>query len=163
MAFGGGTVSSVGSAVNDLFSMDAKRTKAKGLRLEAGNYDRSAAFSDQNARFTEISTGIKTMQLDRDLYKTLGGQQADVAGAGFANSGSALDIMRDSASQGALMRAVATEQGLITEEGYKVEAQNYRSMGEAARMAAQAEEDAANRAPLTAAVHLGAAAASFFT
>lgn len=163
MAFGSGTFNSLGAAAQDLFSIDTHRTKAAGLRLEAGNYDRSAGFSEQNARFTELSTGIKTMQLDRELYKTLGGQQADIAGAGFGASGSALDIMRDSATQGALMRQVATEQGLITEEGYKVEAENYRAMGEAARMAAASEDKAADRAPWLAAIHGAAAVASFFT
>jgi len=162
MAIGAGTFNSLGAAANDLFSIDTHRTKAGGLRIEAQNYDRSAAFSDQNARFTELSTGIKTMQLDRELYKTIGGQAADVAGAGFAASGSALDLMADSARQGALMRAVTTEQGLITEEGYKVEAENYRRMGEAARMAAEAEDRAADRAPFLAAIHGAASIASFF-
>lgn len=163
MAFGAGTFNSLGAAAQDLFSIDTHRTKAAGLRLEAGNYDRAAGFSDQNARFTELSTGIKTMQLDRETFKTLGGITADVAGAGFASSGSALDVLRDSASQAALARGVATEQGLITEEGYKVEAQNYRAMGEAARMAAESEDKAADRAPWLAAIHGAAAVASFFT
>lgn len=163
MAFGAGTINSLGAAASDLFSADTHRTKAAGLRLEAGNYDRSAAYSLQNEKFTELSTAIKTSQMDRELYKSLGGIQADVAGAGFASSGSALDILRDSASQGALMRGVATEQGLITEEGYKVEAENYKAMGEAARMAADAEDRAADRAPILAAVHAGAAVASLFS
>lgn len=163
MAFGSGTISSLGAAARELFDEDAHRTKAAGLRIEAQNYDRSAGFADQSARFTEISTGIKAMQLDRDLYKTLGGQAADVAGAGFAASGSALDLMADSARQGALVRAVATEQGLITEEGYRVQAENYRAMGEAARMAAESEDKAADRAPWMAAIHGAAAVTSVFT
>src|SRR4051812_24601285 len=138
MAFGSGTISSIGSAVNDLFSADAHRTKAQGLRLEAGNYDLAAGYANQNEKFTELSTGIKQSQLDRDLYKTIGGMGADVAGAGFAASGSALDLMRDSAAQGALIKAVGAEQGLITEEGYQVQAQTYQNMGAASRLAAGA-------------------------
>lgn len=163
MAFGAGTFNSLGQAAQDIFSIDTHRTKAAGLRIEAGNYDRSATFSDQNARFTEISTGLKTMQMDRETYKALGGIKADVAGAGFAESGSALDIMRDSASQAALMRGTVTEQGLLTEQGYQVEAENYRQMGEAARMAASAEDKAADRAPILAGIHAAAAVASLFT
>jgi hypothetical protein len=144
MAFGTGTISSIGGAVQDLFAADAHRSKAAGLRIEAGNYDRSSDYAEQNAQFTETSTAIKLAQQDRETYKALGGIAADVAGAGFAASGSALDILRDSASQGALMKAVAGQQGLITEEGYKVQAKNYTAMGEAARMAADAEEDAAD-------------------
>lgn len=160
MPIGPGTFNSLGAAAQDLFSIDTHRTRASGLRIEAGNYDRAAGFSDANARFTEISTGIKNMQQDREAYKALGGIQADVAGAGFAASGSALDILRDSASQGALMRAVTSEQGLITEQGYQVEGENYRQMGEAARMAAQAEDTAADRAPFLAALHAAGAVAS---
>lgn len=160
MGLGAGTFNSLGAAVQDIFSSDTHRTRATGLRLEAGNYDRSAGFSDANARFTETSTGIKLMQQDRELYKALGGIQADVGGAGFASSGSALDILRDSASQAALTRAVTTEQGLITEEGYKVEAENFRQMGEAARLAATAEDKAAENAPLLAGIHAAAAVAS---
>jgi hypothetical protein len=60
------------------------------------------------------------------------------------------------------MHSVAIEQGLITEEGYKVEGENYRAMGEAARMAADAENKAADRAPWLAAIHGAAAVASLF-
>ena len=95
MAFGAGTINSIGSAASDLFSIGTHRTKAQGLRIEAENYDRSAAFSEMNARFTETSTAIKQSQQDRETYRALGGIQADVAGAGFASSGSALDILRD--------------------------------------------------------------------
>jgi hypothetical protein len=149
--FGAGAVKGVGGAVNDLFAAEAHRSKASGLRIEAGNYDRSAAFSEENEKFTKQSTAIKQAQLDRDLYKTLGGQQTDIAASGFASSGSALDIMRDSAAQGALTKAVGAQQGLITEEGYKVEAANYKAMGEAARMAASAEDTAAIGSDISAA------------
>jgi hypothetical protein len=162
VAFGAGTFNSLGAAVQDLFSADTHRTKAQGLRLEAENYVRASDFALQNARFTELSTGIKTMQQDRETYKALGGIAADVAGAGFASSGSALDIMRDSASQAALARGVTTTQGLITEEGYKVEAENYQNMGKAAQLAAQAEDKAADQAPILAGIHAAAAVASLF-
>ena len=163
MAFGSGTISSIGSAVNDLFAADAHRARASGLRIEATNDDRSSAFSTQSAQFTETSTAIKQSQIDRQIFQTISGQQADVAGSGFAASGSAIDIMRDSASQGALTRAVGAQQGLITEEGYKVQAENYTSMGQAARMAADAEDTAASGSGLASIFHGAAAVASFFT
>lgn len=157
MAFGSGTISSIGGAVNDLFAAEAHGSKAQGLRIEAGNYDLASGFATQNEKFTETSTAIKQAQNDRELYKTLGGVQADVAGAGFASGGSALDIMRDSASQGALTKAVGAQQGLITEEGYKVQAETYANMGVAARMAADAEDEAAKGSTWSA-VFKGAAA-----
>lgn len=140
-------------AVSDLFAADADRSKAKGLRikaqgdeLEGQNYDLAAALSKQNEQFTEVSTAIKQSQIDRSNYQAIGGQQADVAGAGFAASGSALDLMRDSASQGALTKAVAGQQGLITEAGYTEQAQSYQNLSKAAAFAVQQDNLAADAA-----------------
>lgn len=162
MAFGTGTINSIGGAVQDLFAADAHRTKAKGLRIEAENYEEASGFAKQNAQFVETSTAIKQAQLDRENYKALGGIQADVAGAGFAASGSALDILRDSASQGALMKAVASTQGLIQEEGYNVQARSYQNMSKAAEFAAQAEDTAAEASQWSAGFKGLAAVASIF-
>jgi hypothetical protein len=163
MAIGPGTITSIGGAVNDLFGADAHRAKAAGDVFEKKNYDLAAVYADQNAKFTETSTAIKGAQLDRQLYQTIGGQAADVAGAGFAASGSALDLMRDSASQGALTHAVAGEQGLITEAGYKEQAESFRNMSGAAQVAIDAENKAADNAWITAGIKGVAAAASLFT
>lgn len=163
MAFGAGTINSVGGAVQDIFASSAHETKAKGLRIEADNYDLASGFATKNAQFTETSTAIKQAQTDREIYKTLGGISADVAGAGFASSGSALDILRDSASQGALTKAVGEQQGLITEEGYRVQAETYTNMGKAARMAADAEDTAATGAKVSAGFKAAAAVTSVFT
>jgi hypothetical protein len=46
-------------------------------------------------------------------------------------AGSALDILRESASQGALTRAVTGEQGLSQEEGFHQQAASYRNMAAA--------------------------------
>jgi hypothetical protein len=163
MAFGAGTINSVGGAVSDLFAAEGHRYKAKGDLFEAENYDRASALATQNEKFTEQSTAIKQSQLDRENYKMIGGQQADVAGAGFAASGSALDLLRDSASQGALQKAVGAEQGLITEAGYTEQAESYTTMSKAAHMAADAENQAAFGADITAGIKGVAAIASIFT
>lgn len=162
MAFGPGTISSLAGAASDLFGADAHRLKAAGDRFEQQNYDLAAGLADQNEKFTETSTAIKLAQGDRQLYQTLGGQQADIAGAGFANSGSALDLMRDSAAQGALTHAVAGEQGLITEAGYKEQADSYRNMSQAAQVAIDAENKASENSYITAGIKGVAAAASLF-
>lgn len=160
MAFGPGTITSIGGAANDLFAADAHRAKARGDVFEQKNYDLAGDLADQNAKFTETSTAIKLVQGDRQLYQTLGGQAADVAGAGFAASGSALDLMRDSASQGALTHAVAAEQGQITEAGYQEQATSFRNMSGAAQVAIDAENKAADNAWITAGIKGVAAAAS---
>jgi len=162
MAFGTGTINSIGGAVESLFAASAHETKAKGLRIEAQNYDLASGYATKNAEFTETSTAIKQAQLDRDIFKTLGGISGDVAGAGFAASGSALDLLRDSAAQGALTKAVGAQQGLITEEGYRVQAETYTNMGKAALMAAEAEDNAALGSNISAAFKGASAVASIF-
>lgn len=163
MAFSPNTITTIGGAVNDLFGAEAHRAKAAGDVFEQKNYDLAAGLADQNAKFTEVSTGIKLAQTDRELYKTIGGQAADVAGAGFAESGSALDLMRDSAAMGALTHAVAGEQGLITEAGYHEQADSYRNMSQAAQVAIDAENKAADNAWITAGIKGAAAITSLFT
>lgn len=163
MAFGPNTLTSLSGAASDLFGAEANRAKAAGDKFEQQNYDLAAHLADQNAQYTEASTRIKLAQGDRTLYQTLGGEAADVAGAGFSASGSALDLMRDSAREGALTHAVTTEQGLITEAGYKEQGDSYRNMSQAAQVAINAENDAADHAWITAGFKGVAAAASLFT
>lgn len=152
MAFGSSTFSGLGGAVSDLFAAEGHRLKARGDKFEQENYDLAAQLADKNVQFAATSTAIKQHQADRELFKSLGTTQADVAGAGFAESGSALDILRSSASEGALSKAVLSEQGLITEEGYKQQAQSYRNMSRAAQVAIDAEENAAIGSEITGAL-----------
>lgn len=157
------TFSDLGGAVNDIFfAPDAYHAKAQGDRLEAENYDRAAVLARQNEQFTRTSTEIKQAQMDRELYQSIGGTRADVAGAGFAESGSALDILRSSASQGALTRAVAGQQGLITEAGYEEQAKSYETMAQSARLAANAADEAADNSVFSGIIKGGAAIASLF-
>jgi hypothetical protein len=119
---------SIGGAVSDLFA-------AKGDKAEATNYTAAAALADKNAQYTELSTGIKNMQADRQIYQTIGQQQADVAGAGFSGGGSSGDLLRSSAEQGSLTHATLSEQGLIQEQGYQEQAASYRTMASSANNA----------------------------
>lgn len=162
MAFGNATFSDAAGAVGDLFAAEGDRFKAQGDRIESQNYDLAATYADQNVAFTKTSTEIKQAQLDRENYKVIGGQQADVAGAGFAASGSAIDLMRDSAQQGALTKAVGEQQGLITEAGYEQQAASDRNMSKAAQLAAQAEDNAATGAEITGAIKGVASIATLF-
>src|ERR1700730_6424021 len=133
------TFSNAGGAVNDIFAGIGAATnaslQAKGLRIKAaGNlaegqeYDLAASLAAENEKFTETSTQIQEAQRERENTLQIGGQRADIAAAGFAESGSALDILRDSASQGALSKAVLGQQGLITEAGYTEQEASYNLM-----------------------------------
>jgi murein L,D-transpeptidase YcbB/YkuD len=126
-------------------SADGLRIKAQGDLAEASNYDIASTLAQQNEAFTAQSTRVQQMQLDRQVTQAIGGQQASVAGAGFASSGSALDIMRDSASQGALAHGVLGQQGAITEAGFEEQATSFQTMAAAGRATAAGEMDIAGK------------------
>ena len=160
MALSQTTFADFGGAVTDLFSASAFRTKAAGLRIEGEEYTLAAGLADQNEKFTEQSTAIQQTQDNRAIEKTLGGQMAAVASSGFGEAGSALDLLRDSANQGALQKAVLAQQGLITEAGYTEQAASYRLMSSAADMAAGAADKAAQGAQISSYIKFATAAFS---
>lgn len=162
MALGSGTFSQAGAAVSDLFAGDALRTQAAGNRIQAQEYDLAGKLSLENEQFTETSTEIKQQQQQRSFETVTGQQQAGVAASGFEASGSSLDILRDSASQGALAKETLGQQGLIDEAGYKEQAQSYALMSSSANMAADAQDKAADNTSITALIHGAAAVATLF-
>ncbi len=124
-------------------SAESLRTKAQGDLAEASNYDLAAGLAQANEAFTAQSTRIQDAQAARQEALMGGRQTAGVAGAGFATSGSALDIMRDSASQAALQRGVLEQQGVIAEAGYEEQAKSFTTMAAAGRATAASEYDIA--------------------
>ncbi|MBR0936684.1 hypothetical protein [Bradyrhizobium jicamae] len=154
MAIGASTFSDLGGAVSDLFAgfgasaqanlkAQSLQLQAQGDLAEASNYDLASTLASQNEAYTKTSTAIQQMQLERSTYQQIGGQQAAIGGAGLAASGSATDILADSARQGALSKAVLGQQGLITEAGYQEQAQSYTTLAGAARAAAATEDQMA--------------------
>ena len=162
MALSASTFSNAGGEVKDLFGgigdilqgdlkskglniqAQGLRLKAQGDLAEASNYDLASNLAEQNKKYTEESTAIQVTQQQRQTMAQIGGQTAAIGGAGFAASGSALDILRDSASQGALAKHVLERQGQITEAGYEEQAQSYTTLATAARATAAGEENIAN-------------------
>ena len=131
----GAGISAEGAATSDLYAAEAEQYKIEGTQFEKASYQEAAALAGQNEQFTAISTRIKAAQAQRELSMSLGTTTANVAGAGLSESGSALDILRESASQGALTRSVIKSQGLITEAGYNEQQQSYLNMVGAANAA----------------------------
>jgi hypothetical protein len=162
-SFGANTFSNAGSAVSDLFAASGDKAKAQGDLLEKQNYLLAADLANQNAEFTAQSTAIQTAQIDRETFKAIGGERSQIAGAGLAESGSAIDLLRESASQGALTKAVAGQQGLITEAGYTEQAQADQTQAEAAQVAADAANEAAKGAGIAGVLKGVGALASLFT
>lgn len=125
--------SDAGGAVTALFG-------AKAARSSAGSYTEAQTIAEQQAAFAKQATAIKEMQLSRGIYQALGKQQAEVGGAGFSASGSALDLLRSSTEQGALTKAITEEQGAITVNAYEEQAQQFGAMARAASSSAGAQQ-----------------------
>lgn len=121
------------------------RTKAGGDLAEADNYDLASGLAEANKAYTEQSTRLQQSQTDRQIFQATGAQRAGAAGAGFAEGGSAGDLLRDSASQGALAKATLAQQGVITEAGYEEQSQSYKTLSGAARATAASEYDMATK------------------
>jgi hypothetical protein len=150
------TFSNAGGAVSDLFnafgaeqqgqiSSEATQLKAQGDLAEAQQYGLAQTLAQQNEQYTAQSTAIQHAQQTRNTTMQIGGQKAAQAGAGFAASGSGLDILADSASQGALAKATLGQQGLITEAGYQEQATSYGIMQSTATQAASEEDQIAEQ------------------
>jgi hypothetical protein len=100
------------AVVSDRFKVSAD--KAQILLLDAHASGKVHIITDE-AKFTERSTEIQEAMASRAINKTLGSQQADVAASGFANSGSALDVIRESATRGAIALSVIIECGMVSQ------------------------------------------------
>lgn len=119
----------VGAAVSDIFGAVGQLQSAKG-------YQQAAQFADENAGIAQQSSDIQLLMAKRQVFQTIGGQQADVGASGLAASGSAIDLLRSSASQGALTKQLVADQGAINVLGYQAEAASYNSMASAAKTSA---------------------------
>lgn len=124
-------IAGIGSGIGDLFS-------ASGDRASASAYRKASKIATQNAELEVQSTQIQEAQSSRQVFQTLGAQEADVAGNGLTESGSARALFASSASQGALQKQVLEVQGQINENSYKAAAAAYTGQASAADAAASA-------------------------
>ena len=129
----GTLVQDIGGAVGDLFT-------SKGNAAQAADYQGAANLATQNAQLSAASTRIQETQVARSVTQSLGTTQADIAGAGFTMSGSALDILRSSASQGSLATSLVNIQGAINENSYAAQAGAYAGEAKAANEASDASK-----------------------
>lgn len=157
LASGAGALSDFGGAVSLFGAAAGSLASARGLRTEGGYYTRAANYSldaatlaAQNVKLTEASTAIQKAAEQRNIYRITGGIRADVAGAGLTQSGSAEDILRASAQQGALQKQLVGVQGQMNVNAqtaqvgtYKSQAEAYQAQSEGAIAAAEGQEASA--------------------
>jgi hypothetical protein len=120
-----------GGAVGDLFA-------AEGARQEAGAYGTAANIAGQEEALTYASGRIQRIQEQRQLNLVLGGQRAEIGAAGFANTGTAGDLLRASTQQGGLTQAITQIQTSTTASGYEEQRQADLAREQAAQGAAKA-------------------------
>lgn len=137
MAFSAGGASDAfsdfGTAIGDFYA-------ASGDRKSAQSYLQAADIANQNTTLEQMSTAIQEGATQRQVNKTIGGQQAQVGGAGLAESGSAIDLMKDSAQQGSIQKALLGVQGTINANAYRAQAGAYMGEYQAAESAAKAAD-----------------------
>ncbi len=125
----GAGLSGLGGAVGSLFG-------ASGDKAEASAYRTAASIAAGNAQITQQSVGIQQTQAQRKIFQVEGAQQAEVGGAGFAQTGSAGDLLRSTAQQGSLTHQLIQAQGQIQVNSFQEQASSYQAMAKAADMAA---------------------------
>ncbi len=120
---------------------DTGIAKAQGIMQtgdlkEATAYNNAASIANANARLATIGGQIQQSQENIKITKELGGQQADISGAGFGNSGSAVYLMRASKYQGALANQLYGTNASLTAGGYASQGAASEAQADAADTAA---------------------------
>lgn len=136
----GNDISGVGSIIGGIGSLVSSGESSAADQAEAAGFGVAAQYAENNAWFSGEVGGIQQLGAARKIQQTQGAQAATAAANGLANSGSALALMRDTVSQGALTES---QIGLNT----AIQQQNF--YGQAAsdlaqQQAAQAQASAAS-------------------
>lgn len=137
-AWQGGTSSTASQLFGDIGSAYSAFAEVGSYHASQENYKNAAALAQQNEAMAGASELIKASQTQRQIDMTLGATRAGIAGAGFQESGSALDILRSSQEQGALAEGVIRTNGQIQVNSYAAQVAADQSMAKAAGAAAQA-------------------------
>lgn len=127
----------LGGAVSDIFGAMGAGDLAKGYKAQATGYRGAAEISGINRGLAAQANAIQAVKTDREVYRALGGQVSDVAASGFSQ-GSATDLIRDSAQQGALAKQIINRQGAIEQNAYMQEQQSYLQQAASADASAAA-------------------------
>lgn len=114
----GNVVGGIGGAVSDFFGAEGSEAGAHGDFEAAKYYADSADIALSNEQIAKESTTIQEAQLSRKIFQTEG-TAAATAGAMNVQGGSAGDILRDSAKQGALAKALVSQQGALNVNSYQ--------------------------------------------
>lgn len=144
VSLGVGAIQSAGGAVADLYAAQGATTSAAADEAAASEFGSAAALAGQNALIYQSSGQIQQAATKRALYQTQGTASADVGANGLRMSGSAADILKSNASQGAIQLAMQQAQTGINVTGAQEQQTAYEAEQTQATGAAKVAEAAAS-------------------
>jgi hypothetical protein len=118
----GGVVSGIGAAM--------------GANAEAAGLEGQAKFKERQAIMEREAGGAKARQIQGQVDRTSGAQRAGFAANGIALSGSAEDVLIDSAEEGALDVATVRWNSALAADNLKYQAKMDRMNAKTARRSA---------------------------
>jgi hypothetical protein len=142
----GGLAGAAGSLLGGSSSSAGYAATAAGDRAEAQGLEEAAQSEELNKTLAGASGQIQDAMAARTIYKSTSGIEAAAAGAGFNGGGSAGDILRESAQQGALTRQMLGVQTEVNENTYQMQANTYTAEAQQAEDNADAADAAASAA-----------------
>ncbi len=137
--------------------------KGLGAQLEGQSYQKAHDLALTNEEYAKESTAIQGVQATRATNLSLGAGRAAIGASGLEESGSALDVLADSARQGELHRQIVAQQGLISEAGYQEQADVYTNMVAASGVAVEGAKLASKEHLMAADAEETAAMGNFIT
>lgn len=118
----GGVVSGLGAAM--------------GMQNDAASLDAQAKFKERQAGLEIEAGAAKARQIQGEVDRTLGAQRAGFAANGVALTGSASDVILDSAEEGALDVATVRWNSRLASDNLKYQAKMDKMNAKSARRAA---------------------------
>lgn len=141
-----------GQASEELAASQSEGIIAGGDIAEAGAYGTAGAIATANSRLALVGGDIEQAQEAIKLGNTIGSQRAAVSAGGFANSGTALNLLRSSVQQGHIQQQITGVNAQLQSGGFMEQAEAAAAEGSAATAAAASQQTlAANQAALSAA------------
>lgn len=137
MAGAGDWLSAAGGLLGGATSFLGGNAEAKGYKAAAKGYNAAATSAQTNAVLSDASTRITLGQFARKTQQVLGGQRADIAQSGLKEAGSAYDVIRMSAQNASLDKALIQLKGNMDVNDWLAKSAGYT--GQAEQATAQAK------------------------
>ena len=128
-----------GGAFGDIFGGIGDLFASQGSQTAADLFGQAVTVGGQELQLEKASGNIEEAAAGRQIYHTISTQQAQVAGSGLAESGSALDILRASRQQGSIQQQVIGANIGIQEEGTQLQIISAQAQQAQAQATAEAQ------------------------